>query len=334
MDAQLWQPKRIRPKRAFQLRERRSALGELVQIDGSPHAWLENRGPRCTLIGFVDDATGKLQYARFEPVETTRAYLRALQAYVAAYGCPVSLYSDRHSIFRKQDPEDPDPTQFARAARALDIEPILALTPQAKGRIERTFQTLQDRLVKALRLAGIDSLEQANDLLPSFIQDYNRRFARAPRSTQDAHRPLQLGPEQLLWITSEQHTRTLSKSLSCQYRGRVYLVQTGAAVGYRMRGARVTVCDRGEQRAPVLLYRNKPLTYRVIERHQLASQIADDKTLNALVEKAKAINPKKSRNPTIPASNHPWRRSFKPNASLSPRRKKGDISTLLRRGHF
>lgn len=151
----LWQPKRQRRQRPFQLRERRACVGELVQIDGSPHAWLEDRGPRCTLIAFIDDATGRLQYARFESAETSRAYLHGLRAYVSRHGRPVAFYSDRHSIFTKHDPENPTPTQFERAGRELGIEPILALSPQAKGRVERSFQTMQDRLVKALA-AGRD----------------------------------------------------------------------------------------------------------------------------------------------------------------------------------
>ena len=310
IDAGLWQSKRIRPKRAFQLRERRAALGELVQIDGSPHAWLENRGPRCALIAFVDDATGRMQYARFEPVESTGAYLRALHAYVTHYGRPVALYSDRHSIFRKHDPEDPQPTQFERAARALDIEPILALTPQAKGRVERTFQTLQDRLVKALRLARIRTLEQANAFLQDFIDKYNERFARPARCSNDAHRPLALNPEQLRWITSEQHLRTLSKSLSCQYRGLLYLIQTQGAAAYHLRGARITVCDPGATSPVVLLHQGKPLVYRLFERHDLPERVADDKTLDTMVEAAK----RKQSRPRPAPTNHPWKRPFKPSA--------------------
>jgi hypothetical protein len=163
----LWKPKRQRRQRPFQLRERRAGVGELVQIDGSPHAWFEQRGPRCTLIVFVDDATGRVQYAQFVPAETTRAYLLALRSYLSRYGRPLALYSDRHTIFTKHDPEDPTPTQFERAAKALGIESILALSPQAKGGVERSFQTMQDRLVKALRLAEINTLEAANALLPS-----------------------------------------------------------------------------------------------------------------------------------------------------------------------
>ena len=284
--AALWRPKRVREKRVHQLRERRSRVGELVQIDGSPHAWLEQRGPRLSLIIFVDDASGRLQYARFEPTETTRAYLRGLRAYVGAFGCPVALYSDRHSIFSKHDPEDPEPTQFERAAGALEITPILALTPQAKGRVERAFQTLQDRLVKALRLAGVCSLEAANGYLPGFLAAYNARFAVAPRQSADAHRPLERSAETLGWITSEQHTRTLSRALSCQYRGQLYLINTGGAPAYHLRRAKVTVCDDGPQAAVVLLHRGKPLPYRMFARAALAPRIADDKTLDVMVDEA------------------------------------------------
>ncbi|GAB4182463.1 MAG: hypothetical protein Fur0039_27110 [Rhodocyclaceae bacterium] len=248
----LWAPKRQRHKRPFQLRERRACVGELVQIDGSPHAWLEGRGPRCTLISFIDDATGRLQYARFTPAGTSRAYLSGLRAYVARHGRPVAFYSDRHSIFTKHDPEDPTPTQFERAVRDLGIEPILALSPQAEGRVERAFQTLQDRLVKALRLAGIDTLEAANALLAPFIEHYNARFAKPPRHPQDAHRPAELDAERLFRITCEQHKRTSSKSLSCQYRGRQYLIQTKGAPAYHLRGAKITVCDDGTEGTIVL----------------------------------------------------------------------------------
>lgn len=308
IDAELWQPKRPRRKRPFQLRERRAAVGDLVQIDGSPHAWLEERAPRCTLIAFVDDATGRLQYARFELAETTRAYLQGLRTYVAHCGCPVAVYSDRHSIFRKHDPEDPEPTQFERALRTLDIAPILALSPQAKGRVERAFQTLQDRLVKALRLAGVATLEAGNAFLPGFIAQYNARFARPPRGADDAHRPPLVSAAQLLWITSEQQPRTLSKSLSCQYRGQLYLIQTGGAPAYHLRGAHITVCDDGIDASIVLLHQGKPLPYRVFARHDLPPRIADDKTLDDMVEQAK----RKQRQTARPApATSPWPESSK-----------------------
>jgi transposase len=315
IEAGLWQARTRKPKRAFQLRERRAAVGELVQIDGSPHAWFEQRGPRCTLIIFVDDATGRVQYARFEPMETSRAYLQALRSYVGRYGRPVSLYSDRHSIFGKHDPEDPAPTQFERAVRSLDITPILALTPQAKGRVERAFQTLQDRLVKALRLAKVNTPEQANAWLPTFLSAHNARFARPARSPQDAHRPVRVATEQLHWMTCEQYTRTLSKSLSCQYRGRLHLVQTQGRASYHLRGAQITVCDDGPGSAPVLLYKGKVLPYRVFERHDLPERIADDKTLDAYVE---AALKRKPRPRPVPPRSHPWNRPFKSTVTTPP----------------
>lgn len=285
--AELWRPKAVHAKRVHQLRERRAQLGELVQIDGSPHAWLEGRGPRLTLIIFVDDASGRLVYARFETAETSRAYLRALRTYVTAQGCPVALYSDRHSIFGKHDPEDREPTQFERAARALGIAPILALSPQAKGRVERAFQTLQDRLVKALRLAKIRTLEAANAFLPGFVVDYNARFAVVPRARSNAHRPLALDTQTLRWITSEQYTRTLSRSLSCQYLGQLYVIDTGGSPAYHLRGAKITVCDDGPEVPVVLLYHSKPLRYTRLARPDLPPRIADDKTLDAMVDDAR-----------------------------------------------
>jgi len=326
----LWQPKRVRHKRVFQLRERRAAVGELVQIDGSPHAWLEDRGPRCTLIAFVDDASGRLQYGQFVPAETTRAYLHGLRAYVQHFGRPVALYSDRHSIFRKHDPEDPTPTQFERAVRALDITPILALSPQAKGRVERAFQTLQDRLVKALRLANIDTMQAANAFLPGFVARYNKRFARPPREPADAHRPLQHTAEQLVLITSEQYVRTLSKSLSCQFRGQLYLIQTAGRAAYHLRGARVTVCDDGHDESIVLLHQNKPLPYRVFARHDLPERIADDKTVNAMVEATKKSQALAPRVPASRSKKHPWRKAIRAqvDAASAQAARSGRLSTL------
>jgi hypothetical protein len=297
----------VRSKRVFQLRTRCVAVGELVQIDGSPHAWLEDRGARCTLIIFVDDASGALQYARFEPAETTRAYLRGLRQYVQRLGVPLALYSDRHSIFGKHDPEDPTPTQFERAARELAIEPIQAWTPQAKGRVERAFQTLQDRWVKALRLAGCTSLEQANALLPKLVEQYNRRFAKTPAQSRDAHRTFGANAQQLAWTCSEQYERTLSKSLSCQFRGQLLQVQTGASQGYHLRGAKVKVCEDARDAGVTLLHKGKPLEFKPFERHELAERHADDKTLELRIEQLRRQPPKAY----VPPPTHPWRKGYK-----------------------
>jgi transposase len=168
----LWKPKTRRVRRVFQLRERRPRFGELIQIDGSPHDWFEGRAPRCTLIVFIDDATSRLTALRFAPVESARAYLETLRDHVLEHGCPLAFYSDRHGIFRvnAKDAQSGDgKTEFGRVAARLDIVPIHALTPQAKGRVERANQTLQDRLVKEMRLQNISSIEVANGFFRSSL---------------------------------------------------------------------------------------------------------------------------------------------------------------------
>ncbi len=237
----LWKVKSRRRARIHQRRPRRACWGELVQLDGSPHAWFEDRGERCTLIGFIDDATSRLMYLRFVTAETTQAYMQALGVYLSRYGRPVALYSDRHSIFRvNQGRKEGQVTQFTRAVKTLDIEPVHANTPQAKGRVERANQTLQDRLVKELRLAGVDDMEEANAFLPAFMADYNRRFAVAPKGEEDAHRAMLHDAEELDLILRRQETRKLSKNLTFQYLNREYQI-TGQGKGYRLRGASVTV---------------------------------------------------------------------------------------------
>ena len=159
-----WKPKRRRQARIHQRRPRRPCRGELIQIDGSPHDGFEGRAPRCTLIVFIDDATSELMALRFFPAETTQAYMETLEGYLQQHGRPVALYSDKHSIFRVNHPEhEGELTQFTRALKTLDIEPIHANSPQAKGRVERANQTLQYRLVKALRLPGISDLDAATE---------------------------------------------------------------------------------------------------------------------------------------------------------------------------
>ena len=162
----------------------------LLQIDGSRHDWLEGRGPYLTLVGAVDDATGKVSFALFREQEDAHGYLLMLREIIDHHGVPLALYSDRHGIFHRStnEPETiaeqlrgrPDPTQFGRALQELDIRLIMAHTPQAKGRIERAWGTFQDRLVSELRLTGASTIEQANKVLWDFIPRYNERFAVAP----------------------------------------------------------------------------------------------------------------------------------------------------------
>ena len=151
-----------------QLRERRARLGELVQIDGSPHDWFEGRAPKCTLLVFVDDATSRLMYLQFVEAETTFNYFAAVRSYLTEFGKPLAFYSDKFGVFRVNIPNalsGTGLTQFGRALKELDIELICAHSPQAKGRVERANQTLQDRLTKELRLRGHCSLSSRQCLL-------------------------------------------------------------------------------------------------------------------------------------------------------------------------
>ncbi|WP_223163462.1 ISNCY family transposase [Methylococcus geothermalis] len=309
--AGLWQAKSARVKRSHPPRLRRPRLGELVQIDGSPHDWFEGRGPRCTLIAFIDDATSRVMYARFVPadsksngVETSQAYLAALHTYVEAYGCPAALYSDRHGIFTKHDPEDAEPTQFQRATAALGIETIQALTPQAKGRVERLFQTLQDRLVKALRLAGIGDMEAANAFLPGYLARHNARFTVAPRDPQDAHLPYTGSREALSRTCALHHRRQLSKDLVLSFQRQRYVVQTGGQPRYALRKQTVTVVVYPDR--PIeLVHGEEVLPYKVFDPEQHVPHPVDDKTLDARVDAILKARPARAK--YRPAPNHPWR---------------------------
>ena len=254
----LWRSKKRPGARVHQSRPRRPALGELVQIDGSPHAWFEDRGPRCTLIVFIDDATSRLMALRFAEAETTEAYMRTLRGYLDQHGRPVAIYSDKHSIFRvNQKDREGDLTQFTRMLKTLDIQPIHANTPQAKGRVERANQTLQDRLVKELRLRRIDDIQSANAFLPEFIADYNQRFSVAPKTSQNAHRNLLHDSAALNLILSLHTARKLSRNLTCRYRSREYQIQ-GQGHGYRLRGSTVTVCESFDGPISLLVPRQDP----------------------------------------------------------------------------
>ncbi|MDP1933157.1 MAG: ISNCY family transposase [Gammaproteobacteria bacterium] len=304
MQAGYWKSGRGGAVCTHPMRERRARFGELIQIDGSPHDWFEGRGAYCTLLVFIDDATGQLTQLRFTPTETTLGYMHVLHDHILAHGVPVALYSDKHSIFRI-NAKDADPeaeTQFSRAARELGIECIHARSPQAKGRVERVNQTLQDRLVKEMRLAGINNMDSANAWLPGYIQDFNKRFAVAPKDTVDAHLAYPGTRAALLRTLSVQVTKTLSKNLSCQHENQLLQVSsTGTGLG--LRGAKVTIHGYfdGSQE---LLWKKRKLTYSVMAKPQRQSPVADGKSVNAHVDKAMARRNVGHK----PAPNHPWRK--------------------------
>ena len=301
----LWRTRKRRGMRVHQSRPRRSALGELVQIDGSPHRWFEDRGPSCTLIVFIDDATSRLMALRLVEAETTEAYLRTLRGYLDQYGRPVAVYSDKHSIFRVNlKDREGELTQFTRALKTLDIQPIHANSPQAKGRVERANETLQDRLVKELRLRGLDSMEEANAFLPEFMADYNRRFAVPPHHPQDAHRRVLHDDASVDLILSLHSTRKLSRNLTLRYQNREYQI-LNQGKGYRLRSSPVTVCEAFDGHV-TLLGQGQTLDYRILAQGQTPVPLDDEKSLHRTVDTARALQRKRPK--YKPSPDHPWNR--------------------------
>ncbi len=242
----LGSPRKRRAPAHRQRRLRSAQLAELVQLDGSPHDWLEGRGPFLTVLGMQDDATGKILAAQFFPSETTFGYLCLLHQLVSRYGVPLALYGDHSGIFVRNDDywtvEEQlagkrQPTQFGRALAQLGISFIPANSPQAKGRVERLWGVLQDRLTSELRLAQAQDLDSANAVLRQFITDYNRRFARSPRQSQPAWRP---APDNLDRICCFVHERIVSNDNVVQWQGRRFQIPQQAR-RFSFAGAKVQI---------------------------------------------------------------------------------------------
>ena len=297
-----WKPKRGQVARTHPMRDRRPRRGELIQIDGSPHDWFEGRAPACCLLVFIDDATSELMELQFVNTETTLGYMAALTRHILRHGLPAALYSDKHSIFRINAAEvDADAqTQFARALTQLGIAGIQAHSPQAKGRVERANQTLQDRLVKEMRLQGINDQASANAWLPQFMADFNRRFAVAPAQATDAHVPYQGGLAALQRILSVHEERTLSKNLSCQHDGQLLQVLTQGG-GLSLRGAKVCVHSHSDGRKE-LSWQGRGLAFESQAKPAKQQIPVSGKELNAVVDVAL-----KKRKATSPAANQPKR---------------------------
>ena len=288
-----YKQRKKRPHR--ERRERRPRLGELVQTDGSHHDWFEGRGPKCVLMGYIDDATGR-PWVRFEPYEGTLPAMRSLRGYIKRYGIPSALYLDKHMTYRspkQQTIEDElegkrAMSQFQRAAEELGIEVIHADSPQAKGRVERLFRTFQDRLIKEMRLAKICGLEEGNRFLGHYLPLYYKRFGVVPAESGDLHRPEpeRLDFDRILCVKTE---RVLRNDFTIAHEGKLYQVLDNirakkVMVEERMDGA--VVLRRGS-----LKLRWKPILVRAIKHKPRLWKCI--------------LSARKAR---IPASNHPWKR--------------------------
>jgi hypothetical protein len=286
----LWVDRRHRLPSPHQPRRRRDCLGELVQIDGSEHAWFEARGEACTLLAFIDDATSRLMQMRFVASESAFDYFRTLRGYLEAHGKPVAFYSDKHNIFRVNN-KDPvggaGVTQFGRVLSEFNIDIICANSPQAKGRIERAFATLQDRLVKELRLAGISTIAAANAWLPGFMADHNARFGRQPVNAKDLHRPL-TAADNLDEVLAWREIRTVTKNLTVQYDQELLLLEpTSFARGLARQ--KVEVVNYPDGRFAVQ-FEGTSLSFRVFDKIQTVQPgtIVENKRLGAALAMVKA----------------------------------------------
>ncbi|MCZ0964463.1 ISNCY family transposase [Paracoccus benzoatiresistens] len=289
-DAGLWLSRKQR--RTFhQPRLRRECLGELIQIDGSDHRWFEDRGPVCTLLVFIDDATSTLMHLEFVSSESTFSYFGALERYLTLHGRPVAFYSDKHTVFRvpKQDARTGyGMTQFGRALNELNIEILCANSSQAKGRVERANRTLQDRLVKELRLAGISDMETANAFLPGFMASHNAQFAKLPRRSDNLHRALNVEPDRLRDILCYRDERYVSNQLAFSY-DRLRIILAENEITRDLPGKYVDSYEFADGRLE-FRWKGVSLPYSVFDKDQRVTHaaITENKHLSAVLEYIKA----------------------------------------------
>ena len=312
LEVGMWQVKRKPKVVIHQLRERRKQEGELIQIDGSPHDWFEGRAEYCNLLVFIDDATGKLKYLQFVHHETTEGYFAGVKHYLETNGKPRSLYSDRHGIFRVNSSkrgtasieDEIGSTQFARAMDELGIELIFANSPQAKGRVERANQTLQDRLPKEMRLAGVNSWAEGNKFLLQYVDEFNKKFAVLPTIPESAHIAL-TSEEKLEEILVQKFTRLISKTLTLSFGNKLYQINVKSSLKARvLQGQRVQILLDNTGKVTIV-YKSERLDYKVLVVHHTA-QVTDSKLLNDRVDHIIPKAPPKSKG-YVPPANHPWR---------------------------
>jgi Homeodomain-like domain len=327
--AGLWVPRRLRAPKVQQPRARRACIGELVQIDGCEHRWFEDRAPACTTLVFVDDATSRLMAVRFALTESTFGYFEATREYITNHGKPLAFYSDKASIFRVNRAAaatGPGHTQFARALYELNIEGICANTPAAKGRVERAHLTLQDRLVKELRLEGISSIAAANAFMPSFIAAYNKKFARAPLEQHDAHRPLR-ADEDMDFIFCWRELRKVTKALTLHYERKLYMIADNPA-NRRFIGKYLEVFQYPDGRIEIRVA-GKALPYSVYNKLGQVDPVAiiDNKRLGHTLEVAKLVQAKRdSRAVDVPSTAHRADGTIVPRTRVVDSKRQRDLS--------
>jgi transposase len=298
----LWKVRRRAKGYLHQWRERKAYLGEMVQMDGSHHDWLEERGPRLVLMGYIDDATNRF-FGRFYDYEGIYPAMDSLERYIRLYGLPVSLYLDKHSTYKTTRQPDTEEllrgerarTQFERAVKELQIRVIHANSPQGKGRVERVFGTLQDRLVKEMRLEGISTREEANKFLPSYLPRFNEQFMRAARGDTDLHRslPEEINLREILCIKGY---RTINDGCIIKWRRRVFVLNN-PSIALRRRKVEVREHFDGK------------ITVKYKDRYLDCREVFEVKPKRDK-KKEKKVEPKQPHKRYIytPPLEHPWKK--------------------------
>ena len=294
--------KKRKVKKHRQRRERRAHFGELVQIDGSHHDWFEGRGPICVFMGYIDDATNTV-YGRFYDYEGTMPAMDSMKRYIKRYGIPQSVYLDKHSTYKswaeptiEEQLNDQKPmSQFEKGLTTLAIEVIHANSPQAKGRVERLFKTLQDRMVREMRLVGIKNVTEANEFLTTYLPKYNRKFSKAAASEVDLHRPAPHSRD-LDRILCIKEDRTVKNDFTIAYNNALYQIEQAT------RAKIVTVEERLNGTLHIT-YNGQDLRFRKI----IKKSTKDTAETQLLLKEKK---------PWIPPVDHPWKKLF-----LSKKRK-------------
>lgn len=299
LEAGLWRKRRKRSSHR-QWRQRKECFGEMVQLDGSHHDWLEGRGPGLVLLAYIDDATNNV-FARFYDYEGTIPAMDSFKRYARRYGLPISIYLDRHTTYKStkklsewEELEEIEPlSQFERALEELGVEVIHAHSPQAKGRVERLFGTLQDRLIKEMRLRGINTKESANEFLKEYLPKFNRRFRVCPANDTDVHvrLPKYFNLDKYLCIKTE---RTLRNDNTIAHNGRLYQIED------HVKSKRVTVEEKLNG-SMFIMSNGVSLKYR-----EIAERPVSYASLRLKIEHA--IDQRRFHRPPKPAKNHPWRK--------------------------
>ena len=306
----LWLPKKKRVEEVHLYRERRLCVGELVQLDGSPHKWFEEKASPCTLIAFIDDATSQIMDGMFADYEGTFTLLEGAEHYLKIHGKPLSFYVDKHSTFRinrqatiEEELKDVMPkSQFARAMNDLKIELIFANSPQAKGRVERLFETLQDRLVKEMRLEGISTKTAGTKYFrEEYIPKHNQKFAVLPKDPINVHRPI-LPIDDLSRIFTIQSERKVSRALTVQYKNTRYQLLVNGGYRYTLINTGILI-EENKQGNVTFRYKDKIISYKIIQKEILGVK-SYPQVVSAKEFQERRVN--------IPRLDHPWRTRFLP----------------------